>query len=251
MLSPHHSGRDNMIALLIATRNQHKVGEIQAILGGEMRYLGLDEFAEAPETVEDARTFAGNATKKAVELARWVSLRQLEDRRGFPKGWNQAGVQRFVLADDSGLEVDALGGAPGVYSARFAALDTGMPGNSSATDNNAKLLRLLEGVPDEKRRARFKCVIALTPVLAVGSEAASPVCYADEFETSTELFEGICEGRIGYVPQGSGGFGYDPLFFAEGYNQTFGDLPGTIKNQLSHRAKALGKLRRRLTTPTA
>lgn len=231
-----------MIALVIATRNEHKVGEIHAILGDSLRYLTLSEFPEAPETIEDAHSFAGNATKKAVELARWLSLFS-----GTPvsKKWRDLrGGRSFVLADDSGLEVDALGGAPGVYSARFAALDTGVPGNSSAAENNTKLLRLLEGVPPEKRTARFRCVIALTPVLEVEPQGASPVCYADEFEASTELFQGSCEGRIGFVPQGKGGFGYDPLFFPNGYDQTFGELPGSVKNQLSHRAMALEKLRR-------
>src|SRR5437868_14983844 len=104
------------ITLLIATRNAHKVGEIQSILGEQFRYLTLNDFPNAPKVIEDAPTFAGNATKKAVELANWLtSMRSVE-----------CGVRNlFVLADDSGLEVDALNGAPGVYSARFAALDSG------------------------------------------------------------------------------------------------------------------------------
>jgi XTP/dITP diphosphohydrolase len=170
------------------------------------------------------------------------------------KKWSQLrSRRRFVLADDSGLEVDALQGAPGVYSARFAALDTGSAGNSSASENNEKLLRLLNGVPREKRTARFRCVIALAPVLEPDLQNASSVCYADEVEASTELFEGVCEGRIGFLPQGQGGFGYDPLFFPAGYEQTFGDLPGSIKNKLSHRGMALSKLqewfRRMHSTP--
>ena len=233
-----------MIALVIATRNEHKVGEIQAILGTEFRCQAISEFEEAPATVEDANTFAGNATKKAVELARWLSSPPT-DLPGWRK-WKAATAQkRFVLADDSGLEVDALGGAPGVYSARFAALDSGQPGNSSATENNAKLLGLMKDVPVEKRTARFRCILALTPVLETERHSASPVCYADEFETATELFEGVCEGRIGFLPQGQGGFGYDPLFFPKGYEQTFGDLPGSIKNQLSHRGMALARLKQR------
>jgi XTP/dITP diphosphohydrolase len=233
-----------MIALVIATRNEHKVGEIQAILGNEFRCLALSEFGEAPETVEDAKTFAGNATKKATELARWLSLHPSEGLTS--RTWKGLTAQeRFVLADDSGLEVDALGGAPGVYSARFAALDTGQPGNSSAAENNAKLLHLLKDVPIEKRTARFRCVLALTPLLEPGQFNASPVCHADEFEMVTQLFEGACEGRIGFLPKGQGGFGYDPLFFPVGYEQTFGDLPGSIKNRLSHRGMALEQLKQR------
>src|SRR5690348_6880985 len=112
-------------SLLLATRNAHKVSEIRAILGNEFRrYLALDDFPGAPKVVEDAGTFAGNATKKAVELAKWLA------------GNPQAGTENlFVLADDSGLEVDALNGAPGVYSARFAARDTGAAENSSDAEN--------------------------------------------------------------------------------------------------------------------
>ena len=152
----------------------------------------------------------------------------------------------FVLADDSGLEVDALKGAPGVHSARFAALDTGGAGNSPTAANNAKLLRLLKGVPLEKRTARFRCVMALTPVLSARPANASPVCAADAFELQTELFEGTCEGRIEFQERGEGGFGYDPLFVPEGHEQTFGELPEEVKNRLSHRARALAKLKEKL-----
>jgi XTP/dITP diphosphohydrolase len=154
----------------------------------------------------------------------------------------------FVLADDSGLEVDALNGAPGVYSARFAALDGGGAGNSPTQENNAKLLRLLKNVSPEKRTARFRCVLALTPALSLSPENASPVCAADEFELQTELFEGACEGRIGFDLKGQGGFGYDPLFVPHGHDQTFGELGEDIKNRLSHRAKALEKLKQRLVS---
>src|SRR5689334_23671421 len=109
-----------MTTLVIATRNAHKVEEIRGILGPEFRFLTLRDFPGAPPVVEDATTFAGNAAKKAVELARWISGSELKP-----------GNPTFVVADDSGLEVDALNGAPGVHSARFAALDTGAEGNSS------------------------------------------------------------------------------------------------------------------------
>ena len=143
-----------MTTLLIATRNAHKVGEIRAILGGQFQYLTLNDFPVAPAVVEDAETFAGNATKKAVELAKWIRADSAIQR------FNDSTY--FVLADDSGLEVDALTGVPGVHSARFAALDKNE--NSPDADNNAKLLHLLQGVPPEKRTGRFRCVIALVPV---------------------------------------------------------------------------------------
>jgi XTP/dITP diphosphohydrolase len=231
----------SLLTLLIATRNAHKIEEIRSILGEKFRYLTLNDFPNAPNTVEDARTFAGNATKKAVELARWLpdTRHSTLDTRHF-----------HVLADDSGLEVDALNGAPGVYSARFAAMDRSADslsaGNSAAADNNAKLLRLLKDVPVEKRTARFRCVLALTPVLTKRTEAASPTCYADELEMQTENFEGTCEGRIGFEPRGNNGFGYDPLFIPFGFEQTFAELGEEIKNRSSHRAKALEQLRARL-----
>jgi XTP/dITP diphosphohydrolase len=232
-----------MVTFVIATRNAHKAGEICAILGDGFRYLTLDDFAGAPDVVEDAGTFAGNATKKAVELANWLGRTQgCGASAGSMKP--ETPIERmFVLADDSGLQVDALGGAPGVHSARFAALDTGRPGNSPTAENNAKLMRLLEHVPLDKRTARFRCVVALAPVPRAEPEAASPVCYAEEGELQTELFEGACEGRIGFAPRGQGGFGYDPLFIPNGYEQTFGELSEEVKNKLSHRAGALAKLK--------
>ncbi len=233
--------RSDVIHLIVATRNAHKAGEIRAILGDGFRYRTLTDFPNAPNAQEDAGTFAGNATKKAVHLARWLS----ETQNSKFKIQNS-----FVLADDSGLEVDALNGAPGIHSARFAALEQNAGGahaKSADADNNAKLLRLLKDVPAEKRSARFRCVLALTPVLPEPVQSSSPVCYADEFEMATELFEGTCEGRIDFAPRGQGGFGYDPLFVPAGFAQSFGELGEATKNQLSHRAKALTKFRERLT----
>jgi len=220
-----------MTTLLIATRNRHKVEEIRAILGGSFQFLTLNDFPAAAQVVEDADTFAGNATKKAVALAEWLARIQNPESR----------IQKpdFVLADDSGLEVDALNGAPGVHSARFAALDKNE--NSHDADNNAKLLRLLKEVPAEKRTARFRCVIAFMPVLHEKIENASPVCYAEEF--ATQIFDGACEGKIIFEPRGQNGFGYDPLFVPDGFNQTFAELGEDVKNSLSHRAKALEKLK--------
>jgi len=209
--------------ILIATRNRHKAGEIRGILGDNFEYLTLNDFPDAPKVVEDAGTFAGNATKKAVGLAHWLSDARPSTLDPRPS---------FVLADDSGLEVDALGGAPGVHSARFAALDSAGQGNSSDADNNTKLLRLLRDVPPEKRTARFRCVIALVTVESPKSEIRN-----------LKSFEGVCEGRIGLEPRGTSGFGYDPLFIPDGFDKTFAELGSAIKNQLSHRAKALMKLK--------
>jgi XTP/dITP diphosphohydrolase len=232
-----------MTRLVIATRNRHKLQEIGAILGERFQCLALHDFPDAPKTVEDAHTFAGNATKKAIELARWLAVSSNLDLRS---------SALLALADDSGLEVDALQGAPGVYSARFAAVGSAegvskaVTGNSADSDNNAKLLRLLNEVPWEKRTARFRCVLALTPVLATAQAVSSPVCYAEEHELRTELFEGLCDGRIGFAPRGQRGFGYDPLFIPDGHEQSFAELGEDVKNKISHRAMALARLRERL-----
>jgi XTP/dITP diphosphohydrolase len=222
---------DGARALLIATRNGHKVQEIRAMLSGPFRYLTLDDFPGAPVAVEDADTFAANATRKAVELARWLA--QLPNRPSARQG-----LPKWVLADDSGLEVDALGGSPGVRSARFAALDLGQRSSSEAdrenspdTANNEKLLRLLAGVPREKRAARFRCALALVEITPRAGSG------------SPQLFEGACEGRIGLAPSGQGGFGYDPLFTPLGHDRSFAELGEEVKNKLSHRAQALAKLR--------
>jgi XTP/dITP diphosphohydrolase len=225
--------------ILIATRNAHKTGEIRAILGGQFQFLTLNDFPGAPQTIEDSDTFAGNATKKAVELAKWLAEKHRTSNIEHP-------TSNFVLADDSGLEVDALGGKPGVHSARFAAEDSAQSGNTPDADNNARLLRLLKDVPAEKRTARFRCVIAFAPVPGEKIESASPVCYADELEPPT--FDGACEGRIQFSASGTKGFGYDPLFVPDGFAQSFAELGEDVKNQLSHRAKALEKLKKFLTT---
>ena len=236
-----------MTTLLIATRNPHKVGEIQAILGAQFPCLTLNDFPAAPKVIEDAGTFAGNAAKKAVELAQWL-LGQHSTCNSRSPACQQHLTPKFVLADDSGLEVDVLNGAPGVHSARFAALDrsadgssASCTGNSPDADNNAKLLRLLQGVPLEKRTGRFRCVIALVPVPEARVESASPVCYADEF--AAQIFDGACEGRIQFAPRGRGGFGYDPLFVPAGCTLSFAELGEDVKNRLSHRARALEKVK--------
>lgn len=216
--------------ILLASRNQHKASEIQALLPASCQLVTLKGFPDAPVAIEDAETFAGNAAKKALELARWLASRATDEST--PPGGNEPWS---VLADDSGLEVDALQGAPGVKSARFAALDSGATANSSDAENNAKLLRLLEHVPPDRRTARFRCVLAL--VLCPPKLASS-----DLAKMAVELFEGKCEGRIGFVPQGQHGFGYDPLFIPEGFQETFAELGEDAKNRISHRAQALREL---------
>ena len=215
--------------ILIATRNRHKIEEIKAILGPRHRFSTIADFDGAPTAIEDAPSFEGNATKKAVMLAEWLAARETD--------------VDYVLADDSGLEVDALGGAPGVHSARFAALESANARNSPDAENNAKLIRLLRGVPEEKRTARFRCVIAFTPVPRI-EKGASPVCDASEAELGTRLFSGACEGRVRDVESGQKGFGYDPLFVPNGYTQSFAELGEEVKNRISHRSQALEKLSR-------
>jgi XTP/dITP diphosphohydrolase len=206
-----------MTDVVIATRNAHKVAEIRAMLGANFSIHSQNDFPGAPPVVEDALTFAGNAAKKAEGLAVWLEAHPPAALMGRPF---------YVLADDSGLEVDVLGGAPGVHSARFASDDLGGTANSSYAANNAKLLRLLQNVPLERRTARFRCVLAL----AARGQA-------------TMMFEGRCEGRITLVAAGSSGFGYDPLFVPEGCAQSFAELGESVKNKISHRARALAQLR--------
>lgn len=213
-----------MTKLLIATRNDHKVAEIRAILGADFQCFTLRDFPIAPEVVEDAKTFAGNAGKKAQEIARWMRLQP-------------GALPDYILADDSGLEVDALAGAPGVYSARFAAHDSGQPGNSSDGENNAKLLRLLTDQPRENRTARFRCVMVLVPTAPQVSK-----------DKTSWQGEGVCEGWIDFGARGGGGFGYDPLFVPSGFEVSFGELGEATKNQISHRARALEKLKSHFAT---
>ena len=199
--------------IVIASGNSHKAQEIQSLLGKEYTYLTLRDFPDAPEVKEDASSFAGNAVKKALSLVNW-----LKQNGTLSEGW--------ILADDSGLEVDVLDGAPGVHSARYAS--TTQTDNSSDEDNNSKLLRELTDRVEHHRTARFRCVIAL----AQAGEYAQP-----------HIFEGSCEGRIAELASGEHGFGYDPLFIPNGFNISFGELGPEIKSQLSHRGAALRQLK--------
>jgi XTP/dITP diphosphohydrolase len=185
--------------LLVSTRNAHKVAEIREILGVGFEVLDLSTISGVGEVEETGMTFEENATLKALAVS------------GHFEGW--------VIADDSGLEVDALGGAPGVWSARFS--------GDGATDasNRAMLLEKLEGVRGKERSARFRCVIVLA---RAGRKLAA--------------FSGSVEGVIINQEKGAGGFGYDPLFVPEGHCETFAQLVADVKNALSHRARALAGL---------
>ncbi|MCK9316447.1 MAG: non-canonical purine NTP pyrophosphatase [Verrucomicrobia bacterium] len=188
--------------------------------------ISLKSLSRAPVIVERGLTFKENSFSKNASLLSWFYSGGMEEfLKVFPSGMG------YLLSDDSGLEVDALGGAPGVYSARFAALESGMQGNSTDSSNNAKLLRDLEQVPLQERSARFHCVLSLTEV-DVNADM-------EDLLERTEFFEGVCEGRIASEPRGKNGFGYDPLFIPENYHVSFAELGDTVKNSISHRSKAL------------
>ncbi len=183
--------------LVLATKNEGKVREITKLLAGQdIEVLCLADFPEIDEIVEDGETFRENAVIKATEVCMQTGL--------------------ITLADDSGLEVDCLDGLPGVYSARFAGED------KDDRANNQKLLELLEGIPEEQRTARFKCVMAVA-----------------DTEFFVYIAEGTCAGIIAQEQRGDGGFGYDPLFYLPEQGKTFAELDLETKNKISHRARAL------------
>jgi XTP/dITP diphosphohydrolase len=193
--------------LIVATRNTHKTREIEQILGSELVVRDLTAHPEISGITESATSFEENAKLKAVTVSRKLP--------------------GLVIADDSGLEVEALGGAPGIHSARYA--------GASASDKEriAKLLSRLAEVDTKsnQRRARFRCVLA---VARNGQVLAT--------------FEGVVEGKIAERPRGSHGFGYDPIFIPNGFEETFAELPEEAKNNISHRAKAIYKLQAKLPT---
>ena len=194
------SSSPDRIRLIVATRNAHKAQEIAALLPPLYEVLTLADFPQAPEIEENGASFAENARLKSCGIS--------------------ALLPGLVLADDSGLCVDALGGAPGVHSARFA----GVHGDDAA--NNRKLLAELSARPgDAPFRARFVCAMSLAEG---GRELAA--------------FDGRVEGHITLTPSGKGGFGYDPLFVPEGHDETFADMPAEAKNRISHRSRALRQL---------
>lgn len=193
--------------LIVATRNAGKLREIRELLGEfDLEVRGLDDFPDIPEIIEDGATFAANAAKKADTVV--------------------AATGQPCLADDSGLSVRALGGRPGVHSARFAG-----PGADDHA-NNLKLLKEMAEVPDGRRQAAFCCVLALR----LPGEAL-------------QTFSGQVEGEILRAPQGSGGFGYDPLFWLPDFSCTMAELPLETKNRISHRGRALRKLIQSLRLP--
>ncbi len=188
-----------MYELLIASKNKGKLRELQELLGPlNIRVLNLDALPPIPDIIEDGDSFKANALKKAQETSKYTGY--------------------TCLADDSGLLVDALDGLPGIHSARFAGE------KASDADNNRKLLELLAGVKDDKRTARFVCVMAIS---------------TPSGETAT--VEGKCEGKIDINPRGTGGFGYDPLFVPRGHELSFAELSSREKHKISHRGQALHK----------
>lgn len=187
--------------IVLGSRNKKKIGEIGELLAPySIPVIGVDQFPDLADVVEDGDTFQANAEKKARETA--------------------IATQHWVLAEDSGLCVDALNGAPGIYSARYA----GTHGADGA--NNQKLLQELATVPTEKRTAYYVCYAVLSDPQGNIRAAA----------------EGRCGGRMLTEFQGANGFGYDPLFFVPEYHQTFGELPAVVKRHVSHRAKAFERL---------
>ena len=188
--------------LVLATQNSGKISEFRQILADKscISMRSLLDYPTIPDINENRSTFAGNSIKKAIEVSKHTDT--------------------ATLADDSGLEVDALNGNPGVLSARYAGK------NATSDQLISKVLKELEGTPDTKRTARFRCAIALV----------IPSCTDGMV---IEVVEGICEGKITFKKQGEHGFGYDPIFAPLGLNQTFAELGAEVKNKISHRAKAL------------
>jgi XTP/dITP diphosphohydrolase len=190
--------------IVLATGNRDKVRELRHALDGlAIDILTREDFPGIPETIEDGATLDANALKKARELCEATGL--------------------AAVADDTGLEVDALNGEPGVYSSRFAG-----PGATYA-DNVNLLLKRMEGVPEKARGAQFRCVIAL--VEPAGAEI---------------LVEGVCEGRILTEARGDGGFGYDPVFLVPSFGRTFAEMSVAEKDGISHRGRAMARMRRLL-----
>ena len=231
-----------MTSLIIATRNAHKVQEIKAILGKNVRYFTLDNFSGAPPVREDGTSFEQNAVKKALGIARWLLQNPKFQVPLLPDTVKEVIGPVFALADDSGLEVDALDGAPGIHSARYANHGTEFHGNAPDSSNNRMLLENLKGIPEQKRTARFRCELALVPVEVANDMRRALDLVGDTLKNRSHTFSGTCEGRIAFGPGGKGGFGYDPLFIPKGHSQSFAELGESEKNKMSHRSKALGQL---------
>lgn len=191
-----------MKELVVATKNKKKLEEIKEILRDlNLKITSLADYPDAPRILENGRTFKENAVKKAIKIARFT--------------------QKLTLGEDSGLEVEALGGKPGIYSSRFAGKD------KNDLKNNLKLLKLLRGLPLKKRKAHYICAVAL----------------ADK-NGLVGVTEGKCSGLVGFKLKGHFGFGYDPLFIIPKYKKTFAQLGPAIKHKMSHRFRALSKAKR-------
>lgn len=205
--------------LVFASNNAHKLSEVRAIMPAGVEVVSLHDIGFEQDIDETGTTLAQNSLIKAQTVAAWIKDRKAQDIDG-------------VFADDTGLEIDALGGEPGVYTARWAERETGvhLPEMETYAANRAKALRELEG--KENRGCQFKTVITL-----IRFQASN-----DRTEPGITQVEGIVRGEITREEHGAGGFGYDPVFRPEGYDQTFGELPATIKNNISHRARALEAL---------
>ena len=198
-----------MNQLVAATKNKKKLSEIKDILKGmNLKLLSLDAYKNVPRVAENGKTFQENAIKKAVKLARFTG--------------------QLCLGEDSGLCVDVLNGAPGIYSARFSGRPACRQGrDKSDIKNNFKLLRLLKDVPAVERKAHYVCAVALADKRGL-----------------IGVVEGNCSGLIAFEPKGSAGFGYDPLFYIPKYKKTFAQLGEKIKHRMSHRYYALKKAKR-------
>jgi XTP/dITP diphosphohydrolase len=211
------------MTIVLATGNRDKIREITAIMSGiDVELMGPDDFENWPEVVEDRDTLEANALKKAREIRAFTGM--------------------SALADDTGLEVDALDGAPGVYSSRFAG------DNVTYDDNNRKLLAELEGVPPDKRAARFRCVMALALVnkdaqVLYDRLSSGGVVRTDDGAPDALVTEGILTGRIAGAKRGSSGFGFDPLFEVGDSGQTLAEMGLEAKNRISHRYRALVEMR--------
>lgn len=201
-----------MNKIVFATNNKHKLEEIRSILGEKFEVLSLSDIGCHEDIPETSDTLEGNAMQKAQYVF---------DKYGYA-----------CFADDTGLEVEALGGEPGIYSARYAALDGDDSISHDSEANMAKLLRKLEGI--ENRKARFRTVIALI--------TNAPLPFGEGMRERLQLFEGIVNGSIIRERRGGEGFGYDPIFQPEGYDKTFAELGNEVKNHISHRARAVQKL---------
>lgn len=193
-----------MKRMIFATKNKGKMKEVKEIMSDmDIEVVSMEEAGVDIDVIEDGKTFAENAMKKAIEIMNVT--------------------KEIVLADDSGLEIDFLDKAPGVYSARYMGADT------PYDVKNKKILEMLEGIEEQRRSARYVCVIAAA------------------FPNGTQFFtEGIMEGMIGFEARGGNGFGYDPIFYVKEYGISTAEMPPKLKNEISHRGNALAKMKEKL-----